>query len=83
MSSKRDASAFADDLLCATIDQWARDGSHEPLLLELLEHIHRDHGQYTTLAGLSVSVLDAIRIVDALHKDNAALKARLKKLTHE
>ena len=54
---------------------------HEWLLLNLLAVAHRDGGQYTELAGLATSVVDALRIVDALHKDNAALKARLDRLT--
>lgn len=57
-------------------------GDHVVLLESLLAVCHRDGGQYTQLAGLATSVVDALRIVEALHKDNAALKARLKKLTN-
>lgn len=69
-------------LIRDAIEGWAETGNHKALLVVLLSHVHRDAGQYTTLAGLATSVLDATRLVDALHKDNAALKARLKKLTN-
>lgn len=52
------------------------------MLDKLLSAVHRDGGQYTVLAGQEASTEDAVNIVLALHKDNAALKARLKKLTH-
>ena len=42
------------------IEQRAAEGDHLFLLLELLSIIHRDGGQYTKLAGLGVSVTDAI-----------------------
>ena len=35
-------------------------GDHEWLLNELLAVIHRDHGQYTKLAGLQASFEDAL-----------------------
>ena len=54
---------------------------YRALLITLLAVVHRDSGQYTELAGWTCSVVDALRIVDALHKDNAALKARLDRLT--
>jgi len=60
----------------------AAEGDNRALLLELLATIHRDGGQYTELTGVAVSVQDAEKLVLALYKDNAALKARLKKLTN-
>lgn len=79
-SSKRDVSRYMDDLLRATVDGWCRDHNYQALLYELLAYVHRDGGQYTALAGLPTSFVDALRMVEALHKDNAALKARLEKL---
>lgn len=71
------------DKLTQLVTRSVDKGDYGTLLYSLLAVCHRDGGQYTELAGLTVSVVDAMRAVEALHKDNAALKARLKKLTHE
>ncbi len=77
-SSTSSSGSFAEKV----IENWVSNECYEDLLINLLAFIHRDGGQYTELAGLAVSYTDAWRIVDALYKDNAALKARLKKVTN-
>lgn len=81
MPNSRSSTSNKPDALTAIIDKAVSKGDLVTLLHSLLAVCHRDGGQYTELAGLTVSVVDALRIVEALHKDNAALKARLKKLT--
>lgn len=81
-SSTSNRDAFAEQRR-QLILQRAAEGDHKALLFDLLAIIHRDGGHYTELAGTAVSVQDAEKLIVALYHDNAALKARLKKLTHE
>ena len=67
--------SFAHMHACEPVDEL------RSLLHSVLNAAHRDGGQYTTLAGSEVSTADAVKLVTALHKDNAALKARLDRLT--
>jgi len=64
------------------VDKSVAAGDYSTLLFTLLAVVHRDGGQYTHLAGWACSIVDAMRMVEALHKDNAALKARLDKLSN-
>jgi hypothetical protein len=52
----------------------------EKMLNELLAVIHRDGGQYTTLAGLATSLETASYTVTELYRKNAALRARVGRL---
>lgn len=70
------------DLLTSLVQKRVDNGDYVNLLDCLLAVCHRDDGQYTTLVGWTCSIVDALRMVEALHKDNAALKARLAKLTN-
>ncbi len=47
----------------AVFEKKAAEGDHLFLLKELLAVIHRDGGQYTELAGLALSVEDAIESI--------------------
>lgn len=48
---------------------------------QLLNAVHRDGGQYTTLAGLQVSHVDALEAIPKLYRENTRLWARNKELT--
>lgn len=82
MPNSQSSTLSKADELTAIVSRHVESGNYRVLLGSLLAVCHRDGGQYSELAGLTVSVVDALRIVEALHKDNAALKARLKKLTN-
>lgn len=69
------------DFIERFVDGLVEKEDYKELLLNLLAVIHRDGGHYTQLAGLPTSVIDAFRIVPELYGDNAALKARLDRLT--
>lgn len=76
LSSTLNSRSFLNRFVEARVER----EDYKDLLLNLLAVIHRDGGQYTTLTGLTTSVVDALCMVDALHRDTAALKARLEKL---
>lgn len=59
----------------------SRSAAYKALLLELLAVIHRDGGQYTTLAGLMTSLQTAHNSVNELRRKNAALTARIGQLS--
>jgi hypothetical protein len=52
------------------IDMLVEDKNYEDLLKELLAVVHRDGGQYYTLCGPSVAVLDGIIAVQDLFYHN-------------
>lgn len=59
------------------IDDLVEEGNYEALLKELLAVVHRDGGQYYTLCGPSVAVLDGIINVQDLFYKNREMKDAL------
>lgn len=70
---------------CANCDFWVAKcmesdelgSQYQEWLKELLSAIHRDGGQYTTLAGTKTSVEDAIKKIGELYRERASMKRRL------
>lgn len=50
---------------------------YKALLLDLLAIIHRDGGQFTTLAGLQASLETAEQVVPELFQEHASMKRKV------
>lgn len=70
--------SYPGDAQIHHIRKLAAEGDHLSLLRDILAIIHRDGGQYTELAGLDYSVIDAIEVIYDLRSANSTLRDQLK-----
>lgn len=73
------SSTSSDALRRSYLEKRAAEGDYQTLLYDLLAVIHRDGGHYTALAGLAVSVEDAMELVCVTRSELLELKRKERK----